>query len=106
VVKGRLVDREHKPLVGWVAALRMPVTSADHPGEIANMTVTDDDGRFRLGRVDPQAWDLMALAGSRNLFPPHLNIEDPVWRTPAQRVITPTAGETLDLGDIVMAPMD
>jgi hypothetical protein len=106
VVKGRFVDREQRPLVGWVAALRMPVTSTDHPGEIANMTVTDDDGRFLLRRVDPQAWDFMALPGSRNLFPPHLNIEDPVWRTPALRVITPTAGDTVDLGDLVVDSLD
>jgi RNA polymerase sigma factor (sigma-70 family) len=105
-VKGRIVDGEQKPLVGWAVALRMPVTSADHPGEIANITVTGDDGRFLLGRVDPQAWDFMALPGSRNLFPPHYEPNDPVWRTPALRVVTPTVGETLDLGDIVMAPMD
>jgi hypothetical protein len=43
---------------------------------------------------------------AHDLFPAHYEPNDPPWRTPALRVVTPTVGETLDLGDIVMAPMD
>jgi hypothetical protein len=101
-ITARLVDAEQRPLVGWIAALREPGMSEARPPAVANTTLTDEGGRFRLHRVDPQPWDLIVLPGSRNLFPPHLNLDDPEWRTPALRVLTPTGGEMLDLGDLVV----
>ncbi len=105
-VNGRLVDAEKKPLVGWVVSLRIPQTNADTTPLIGNTTVTDSDGRFRLGHVEPRAWDFLALPGARHLVPPQFDADDREWRTPALRVVTPTAGDSLELGDLVVDPVE
>jgi hypothetical protein len=106
VITGRLVDGEQRPLVGWAAALREPGMSEDRPPAVANITLTDERGRFRLVHAVPRAWDLLVLPGARSLFPPHMDLADPQWRTPALMVVTPTGGETLELGDLIVDPAD
>jgi RNA polymerase sigma factor (sigma-70 family) len=99
-IEARLVDAESKPLAGWIVALRDP----DDPLAFANITVTGDDGRFVLGRLIPRAWALVALPGSPSLLEPPFDFEDPAWQGPALMVVTPRAGETIALGDLVVSP--
>jgi protocatechuate 3,4-dioxygenase beta subunit len=62
VVKGRLVDAEGRPLIGWRANV-----AGEHglpPYNVVASAETDRDGRFRLDNVPPGPWWFTAYQGS------------------------------------------
>ncbi|MBC8073191.1 MAG: hypothetical protein IAG13_33020 [Deltaproteobacteria bacterium] len=104
-LEGRLVDRDGQPLGGWFAVARSPDASPDSPDGWVRIAETSRDGTFAIRDVDPGSVGFAVVDGSESLK----DAPGPVstlTSAPELRRITIARGETIELGDVVVDPLE